>query len=317
MRKRKEIVVKVMPTGDGAGGSIVTHYIPTWRVTLGKAAPYLLVFAILLVIGQAVFSIVQFSEMRELKSENHGLRTQIEAMDLEVDGLSQVVNRVEMFDSRLRKVTMLSDPERNLAIGPVGKPNTDSKAGEAGYSVAEMKKDLIGPGGTTQALALIQDRVKLLGEESSEVENSVRELEVYLEDQQALLASTPSLKPAKGWLTSSFGYRIDPYTGLRQMHAGIDIAANSGKEIIAPGDGLVTFASTRGAYGNVIIIDHGHNVTTLYGHLQEFAVKSGDKVKRGTLIGRIGNTGRSTGPHLHYEIRINGVPQNPDRFILE
>ena len=101
------------------------------------------------------------------------------------------------------------------------------------------------------------------------------------------------------------------------MHAGVDIAANLGQEVIAPGDGLVTYASPRGAYGNVIIIDHGHNVTTLYAHLQEFAVKAGARVKRGTLIGRVGNTGRSTGPHLHYEIRINGVPQNPDRFILE
>ena len=268
-------------------------------------------------LAQAGLALVQASEMRTLKSENQGLRTRIESMDMEVDGLSQVINRIEMFDARLRKVTMLSDPERNLAMGPVGKPSASSNAAGTGYSAAALKRDLIGERGSEQALALIKDRVELLAEESSQAESSVRQLEMYLADQQALLSSTPSLKPARGWRTSSFGHRVDPYTGLKQMHAGVDIAANLGQEVIAPGDGLVTYASPRGAYGNVIIIDHGHNVTTLYAHLQEFAVKAGARVKRGTLIGRVGNTGRSTGPHLHYEIRINGVPQNPDRFILE
>jgi len=317
MPKRKEIVVKVMPTGDGAGGSILTYYIPTWRVTLGRFAPYLGAIFVLLLAGQGFFSLVQESEMRAVKADNLALRTQIESMDMQVDGLSQVIDRIEMFDARLRQVTMLSDPERNLAMGPVGKPSTAANAAGTGFSSAALKRDLIGARGSDRALALIKDRVELLKEESAQTENSVRQLEMYLEDQQALLASTPSLKPARGWTTSLFGHRVDPYTGLKQMHAGVDIAANLGKEIIAPGDGLVTYASPRGAYGNVIILDHGHNVTTLYAHLQEFAVKAGDRVKRGTLIGRVGNTGRSTGPHLHYEIRVNGVPQNPDRFILE
>jgi len=317
MRKRKEIVVKVMPTGDGAGGSILTYYIPKWRVALGRSAPLLCAALGLLIIGTSVWSYVQKDEVRAVKAENMALKTRIESMDLQVHDLSRVLNRIELFDARLRKVTMLSDPARNLAMGPVGELAAKSGLKQAGYSSAALKRDLLGARSTHQALDLLKDRVQLLGEESSEAETSVRQLEMYLEDQQALLSSTPSLKPVRGWRTSSFGHRVDPYTGLKQMHAGVDIAADQGKQIMAPGDGLITFASTRGAYGNVIMIDHGNKVTTLYAHLQEFAVKVGDKVKRGTLIGRVGNTGRSTGPHLHYEIRLNGVPQNPDRFILE
>jgi murein DD-endopeptidase MepM/ murein hydrolase activator NlpD len=317
MGKGKEIVVKVMPTGDGAGGSILTYYIPAWRVMLGRLAPILCGALGLLMIGAGIWTYQQKAKIRAVKADNMALKTRIESMDLQVDGLSRVLNRIELFDARLRKVTMLSDPARNLAMGPVGELSAKAGLKRAGFSAASLKRDLLGARSSHQALDLLKDRVELLGEESGEAETSVRQLEMYLEDQQALLSSTPSLKPVRGWRTSSFGHRVDPYTGLKQMHSGVDIAADQGKEIMAPGDGLITYASLRGAYGNVIMIDHGNKLTTLYAHMQEFTVKVGDRVKRGTLIGRVGNTGRSTGPHLHYEIRLNGVPQNPDRFILE
>jgi len=97
----------------------------------------------------------------------------------------------------------------------------------------------------------------------------------------------------------------------------MDIAAPQGKEVFAPSDGTVVFAGLEGGYGNVLVIDHGYGIKTRYGHLQKINVKAGDRVKRGAIVAHVGNTGRSTGPHLHYEVRVNGIPQNPRKFILE
>jgi murein DD-endopeptidase MepM/ murein hydrolase activator NlpD len=131
------------------------------------------------------------------------------------------------------------------------------------------------------------------------------------------LASVPATWPARGWVTSDFGQRLDPYTAERLMHTGLDIAAEHGKPVYAPSDGTVVFAGPEGTYGNVMVIDHGYGIKSRYGHLAKILVKPGDRVKRGQEIAAIGNTGRSTGPHLHYEVRVNGLPQNPRKFILE
>jgi murein DD-endopeptidase MepM/ murein hydrolase activator NlpD len=131
-----------------------------------------------------------------------------------------------------------------------------------------------------------------------------------------MLKSTPSIAPARGLLTSGFGSREDPFTGGHSMHSGLDIATREGAEVVAPANGVIIFAGEKAAYGNCIVLDHGRDITTLYGHLQAMLVKAGDKVERGQHIGKVGNTGRSTGPHLHYEVRRNGVPVNPRRFVV-
>lgn len=306
-----------MPPGDGAGGSILTYRIPRWRIALGRYSPYAVVVLFGVIAVQGYFAWRQGGEVGALRDKNVALQSEIEAIDEQVDGLARMIQRVQRFDARLRKATMLSDPERNLAMGPVGAPESSASAAVGARSSADLKRDLLGEDGTGRATRLITERVELLGETADSSERSVRSLELYLEDQQSLLASTPSLNPTRGWRTSAFGFRTDPYTGLSQMHAGVDIATDHGKEVIAPGDGLVTFAGKQGAYGNVVILDHGNGLTSLYAHLSEFHVKVGEQVHRGNPIAKVGNTGRSTGPHLHYEIRINGVPRNPDRFILE
>jgi murein DD-endopeptidase MepM/ murein hydrolase activator NlpD len=125
------------------------------------------------------------------------------------------------------------------------------------------------------------------------------------------------LRPTKGWISSDFGYRISPFTGRREFHNGLDIATREGTPIIAPADGVVTFAANKWLIGNMITIDHGHGMVTQYGHLKEFVAKKGDHVKRGQVIAKVGNTGRSTGPHVHYMVRLNGVPVNPEKYILD
>ena len=127
--------------------------------------------------------------------------------------------------------------------------------------------------------------------------------------------ATPNLWPVEGQITGSFGERIDPFNGEGAFHSGIDIGSSYGQAVLAPADGVVVFADFMGGYGRAIVIDHGHSISTRYGHLSNFAVAVGQQVHRGDTIGYVGLSGRSTGPHLHYEVRINDTPVNPHKYL--
>ena len=127
--------------------------------------------------------------------------------------------------------------------------------------------------------------------------------------------SAPNLWPVEGQITGSFGERIDPFNGEGAFHSGVDISSYVGSSVIAPADGVVTFSDFMGGYGRAIVVDHGHGITTRYGHLSSFSVIAGQHIQRGDTIGYVGLSGRSTGPHLHYEVRINDVPVNPYKYL--
>lgn len=127
--------------------------------------------------------------------------------------------------------------------------------------------------------------------------------------------SAPNLWPVEGPITGAFGERIDPFNGEGAFHSGVDIGATIGQPIIAPADGIILFANFMGGYGRAIVVDHGHGITTRYGHLKSFAVFPGEHIRRGDTIGYVGDSGRSTGPHLHYEVRINDTPVNPHKYL--
>ena len=127
--------------------------------------------------------------------------------------------------------------------------------------------------------------------------------------------SAPNLWPVEGQVTGSFGERIDPFNGEGAFHSGVDIGSNIGHPVIAPADGVVTFSDMLGGYGRAIMINHGNGISTRYGHLAGFAVTAGQAVHRGDIIGYVGDSGRSTGPHLHYEVRINDIPVNPYKYL--
>lgn len=129
------------------------------------------------------------------------------------------------------------------------------------------------------------------------------------------LAAAPTLWPVEGHVTGSFGERIDPFNGEGAFHRGIDISSEYGTRVIAPADGWVRVADFMNGYGRTILVDHGHDITTLYGHLSGFVVTPGEYVHRGDTLGYVGNSGRSTGPHLHYEVRISNTPVNPHKFL--
>ncbi|HEY0838700.1 MAG TPA: M23 family metallopeptidase [Vulgatibacter sp.] len=238
---------------------------------------------------------------RLLRDENNQLRAQIRLVQEKVAHIDETLDRVERFDQRLRSLTALNDTERNLAIGPLDAPERGG-AGEplGGHDVG-----------------LLDEKLDSLVDEAVRSERSLAELQRYFEDQKSLLASTPSIWPARGWVTSDFGTRLDPYTAHSVMHKGLDIANRDGSPVFAPADGVIVFAGTEGGYGKLLVVDHGYGVKTRFGHLSEVTAKVGQKVKRGEQIAAMGNTGRSTGPHLHYEVRVNGIPENPRKFILE
>jgi murein DD-endopeptidase MepM/ murein hydrolase activator NlpD len=243
------------------------------------------------------------SENRSLKDENAQLRSQVLLVQEKVAHVQATLDRVERFDAKLRSaVTHLQDPERNLAIGPVGAP--EAAPMQAGSVARENPAALPG-------------RIASLENEAHRQEASLRELSEYFEDQKSMLASTPSIWPTQGWVTSDFGVRHDPYNEDRSMHQGLDISTPHGQPVQTPSDGTVVFNGTEGGYGKVLVIDHGYGVKTRYAHLSETVVRLGERVARGQKVAAVGNTGRSTGPHLHYEVRVNGIPENPRKFILE
>jgi murein DD-endopeptidase MepM/ murein hydrolase activator NlpD len=247
------------------------------------------------------------AENRILREENLSLRGQLKSIRERIDHIGSTLDRVERFDQKLRALTLLSDPQRNLAMGPVGDPGQTGPGHTA-------KPGLLASSENPKAL---HSRLDKLTAEATRQEQSLQELTAYFQDQKSLLASVPATWPARGWVTSDFGQRLDPYTAERMMHTGLDIAAEHGKPVFAPSDGTVVFAGPEGTYGNVLVIDHGYGIKSRYGHLASMLVKPGDRVKRGQEIAAIGNTGRSTGPHLHYEVRVNGLAQNPRKFILD
>jgi murein DD-endopeptidase MepM/ murein hydrolase activator NlpD len=260
----------------------------------------------LLVTGHYMSLLGASSENSVLKEENAQLRSQILLVQEKVAHISATLDRVERFDAKLRTaVTQLQDPERNLAIGPVGAGDSEATAIPGPAPAAE------------QNVSALPGKLASLQTEASRQEQSLRELQEYFDDQRSLLASTPSLWPTRGWVTSDFGVRLDPYSAERRMHQGLDIATPHGQPIYSPSEGTVVFAGTEGGYGKVLVIDHGYGVKTRYGHLSEIFVHLGDRIRRGDKVAAVGNTGRSTGPHLHYEVRVNGIPENPRKFILE
>lgn len=168
----------------------------------------------------------------------------------------------------------------------------------------------------TPGLRSPEDTFGLLRELLEGIENRLRSVQTDVDKRNALAAATPSIWPAHGWLTSSVGRRRDPINGGRDYHSGLDIAADHGSAVYATADGMVLQAAREGAYGNLVIVDHGYGLETRYGHLSAYKVKPGAQVKRGELVGLVGSTGRSTGSHLHYEVRVNGRLLNPLQLLL-
>jgi murein DD-endopeptidase MepM/ murein hydrolase activator NlpD len=236
------------------------------------------------------------------------LRAQIEKTEEKMATLAQRLEQVDAFEQRLRELAQLSDPARRLAIGPVDDPEAGSASpwGHREHPLLRQAREHL----------MVERMDGLLDEANHQVEQ-LDALTRHFEAMQARLASTPALRPTKGWLTSRFGERRDPMTGRTTMHRGVDVAASIGTAIVSPADGTVVKVEEQTGYGLVVMVDHGFGMMTKYAHLADAAVRAGDTVRRGDRIGSVGMSGRSTGPHLHYEVLVDGVAADPEYFILD
>lgn len=232
-------------------------------------------------------------------------REQIQKFASEINALKDQIVLLNQFEKKIRIIANIDQPNQRDGLFGVG-----------GSAPEDLNPNMEL---TQRHQTLIKDMHQQIGQLGNESQNQQDDFEMLLgklEEQKNLLAHTPAIRPAKGWLTSRFGYRQSPFTGKREFHRGLDIANQKGTPVVATADGVVSFASTKGFMGNLIILDHGHGIVTRYGHLDQMLVQAGDRVKRGQTVAKIGNSGRSTGPHLHYEVRLNGVPINPSKYIL-
>jgi murein DD-endopeptidase MepM/ murein hydrolase activator NlpD len=174
-----------------------------------------------------------------------------------------------------------------------------------------------GATGVTAAMSVPDSAFSVLRDLLVGIEDRLALVRSGVERRQALALATPSIWPVTGWLSSPYGGRRDPFTGQDDFHPGLDISSPQGEPVLAPADATVSSAGPGGDYGNLVVLDHGYGIVTKYGHLSRFAVSAGQEIKRGDVIAYVGTTGRSTSPHLHYEIWINGRLTNPMRLLAQ
>jgi murein DD-endopeptidase MepM/ murein hydrolase activator NlpD len=225
----------------------------------------------------------------------------LNAMAVKLGELQAQLLRLDGLGERLAKMAGLKPQELPPPLEP-GKPPGQG-----------------GPAPTLSHDLSVDEFSSLLGELSQQIEERSDQLvvlEALLVTNSANKKFLPTLAPIEdGWFSSNFGWRIDPFTGQRSFHEGIDFPSDVGTPIVAAASGKVTFADVHSQYGKMVEIDHGNGLVSRYAHCSVLLVKEGDLVVRGQRVARVGTTGRSTGPHLHFEVRLNGVPQNPARFL--
>lgn len=244
-------------------------------------------------------------QLSEQSQEVLTQRRQIQLFAQEINELKANIVSLSKFEKRIRTLANLDQSG-----------NQDSVFGVGGSTPEDLNADIELTQSHHQLMKEMHQHMNQLGDASLSQENSLSNLLEQLKEQKNLLAHTPAIRPVDGWITSTFAYRQSPFTGKRELHKGLDIANQQGTPIIATADGVISFVGERGSLGNVVVIDHGYGITTRYAHLQKSIKKGGERVKRGETIAQMGNSGRSTGPHLHYEVRLNGVPVNPDKYIF-
>lgn len=237
-------------------------------------------------------SLSQTHELSKLKSENSQLQHANEQFSKSVESLRTQLHTVE-------------DKTRKLAIIAGISTLDESNQGGVGGLRSDEQNNLP-----------YRDDVDKMSFRSHRLEKDLSVLEQRFAEQSQLLSSTPSIAPVRGILTDGFGGRSDPFTGEPGTHNAVDISSAVGQAVRAPADGIVVKSEWANGYGNVIYISHGYGYSTRYGHLSAYNVKPGQHIRRGDIIGYVGSTGRSTGPHLHYEVRLNNNPVNPLAYIL-
>ena len=271
---------------------------------------------VLIGVSWKVFSLL--SDRPSAMSENALMGSRLQEIEGRQAQVDHALVRVLVYDAKLRRLTGEDSGVRAFGIGPLSELEAAAAARD-GRTVTLPGEALKSVGSSGERLnSLLDDMNQRAHPHEPRVvraEESLQEVANYLNERTSLERADPSIWPVRGWLTSGFGWRRNPVLRSRQLHTGLDIAAPRGTAVMAPADGHVVFAGYHSAFGNVLVIDHGSGITTKYAHTSDILVEVGDRILRGDMIARVGNTGRSTGPHLHYEVVKDGVPRDPMRYL--
>lgn len=280
---------------------------------------------LLLIFGFVIFDYLTVSfdkeKMKRLEKENNEKEKTIVQLTANFESLNEQLKRMEDFKERIMVAAGLKSPYALQEVGSGGPGSEDSSeysasAGNLNGNLEIQPGIMAVPPKKPSSMELISKTGEIT-QNAKDMEEALRYVETQINGQKARLASTPALWPTRGYITDTFGMRNHPITGGRSFHSGLDIATQLGNKVVATADGYVLMTENSGMLGNLICIDHSFGLSTRYGHLASFAVKEGDRVKRGQVIGYVGSTGRSTAPHLHYEVIYMSKYQNPMNYIID
>lgn len=286
----KKFAILIIPEGS--------HKVRRFSVKRGVVQTVAgLVLVMVLVLGWVLVDYTRTSldrnELQNLRTQNRTQETELRKLSASLESLREEMVVLAQNDAKVRVMAQLSRPKSDVLAGIGGPPESDA----------------------TTDFASVQKQIDQIVQAIDLRRESQEEIQAFLSDQRSLLASKPKGWPSRGWMTSGFGMRRSPFSGKPKMHEGLDIAASIGTAVYATADGIVSQSESVAGYGKLVVIDHGYGYKTYYGHNSKLNVKVGQKVRRGDRIASVGNSGSSTGAHLHYEVRLNGVPLNPRKYL--
>jgi murein DD-endopeptidase MepM/ murein hydrolase activator NlpD len=268
----------------------------------------IIVLSALIVVVHYTYLLVSLDSRMALSTQNAEIKESLRALEQKLEPIEKQARDAKALSQKLHHLTT------DLSVAQISRDDlVVAESGTPPLTLSGLKEI------EAQAIEseLLNEKAEFLSHEIGKHILSLSRLVDHFEDQRELRTILPSIKPVEGSLSSPFGPRMDPYSGQGAMHTGTDFAAPEGTVVIAPAFGRVIFYANDGQLGNLLILDHGAGYQTQYGHLKQALVEVGAVVERGQAIAQVGNTGKSTGPHLHYEIRKLGIPVNPMQFIID
>jgi murein DD-endopeptidase MepM/ murein hydrolase activator NlpD len=261
--------------------------------------------------------VAHLHELQDLRTLTSAQEEQLRALTATTNDLTARLNQLAALDSDLRamlKLEAIPDPTGGVSLATVDRSVTMA-TGPSSQQPQAVQQIALDGAGLLADTGLLAGTLDVLQLEMEQRLVSLQELQVAAAEHVAYQAARPSIWPTQGVVTSRYGYRSSPTGDYREFHPAIDISAPLGTPVVATGDAVVALTGWQSNLGNTVILDHGYNFRTVYGHVAKVAVSVGDRVKRGQVIAYVGSTGRSTGPHVHYEVHLHGKDVNPAPYL--
>lgn len=290
------------------------------RISFTHSFLYFMAFFIVLTAGAVGYMVYDYSHLRRVRYRSHMMAERIanqqDVIDRQNQQLQTFAQEINELKSGLLSLSQFEEKIRIIANLESDSPD-DGLFGVGGSIPDDLNPRIGMERSAGRLIRKMHENVDQLDAACDVQTDRFENLLDALKEQRNLLACTPAIRPVEGWKTSAFGYRTSPFTGIREFHKGLDIANRKGTPIVATADAVVADVARKGLLGKVVILDHGYGIITRYAHIDKAMVKRGDKVQRGATIATVGNSGRTTGSHLHYEVIVDGVPVNPEKYILD